>query len=213
MTLDPATFDALYAAQAGRLYATCYRILRDEQQAQDAVQEAWVRAFTRPEDAPIDNPAAWLTTVARNAALDQYRRRQRLSPLAEDAEEEEATAPYLVEDDPYSDPARAVPARDSERLALALIDELRPDQERLLQLHYVDGVAIPELATMIGKTTNATTVALHRARAALRSRYVERIFARAALPETCRARKAELVVAAADGPRSADLAAHLETCL
>lgn len=212
MTLDPATFDTLYAAQADRLYSSCYRILRDEQQAQDAVQEAWLRAFSRGDDAPIDNPGAWLITVARNAALDQYRRRKHLAPLAEEAGEDEASAPQLVEDDPYGDPAKAVPAGDQKHLALALIDDLRPDQGRLLELHYVDGVPIAELAAIIGKSANATTVALHRARAALRARYVDHVFARAALPEACRARKAELVAAASGGSRSTDLAAHLETC-
>jgi RNA polymerase sigma-70 factor, ECF subfamily len=211
MALDPATFDTLYAMQADRLYSTCYRILRDEQQAQDAVQEVWLRAFSRDDDVPINNPAAWLTTVARNAALDQYRRRKHLAPLAEEADEGQAASPPLVEDDPYSDPAKAVPAGDQQHLALALIDELRPDQERLLQLHHVDGVAIPELAEIIGKTTNATTVALHRARAALRARYVDHVFARSALPEACRARKVELV-AFASGSRSADVAAHLGSC-
>jgi predicted RNA polymerase sigma factor len=73
-----AALDAAYRAEAGRIRAGLIRALRDFERAEDALAEACARALQRwPTDGVPDNPAAWLTTVARRRALDALRTEKR----------------------------------------------------------------------------------------------------------------------------------------
>jgi RNA polymerase sigma-70 factor (ECF subfamily) len=66
----------VYAASAGRLVAQLFGMTGDFAEAQDVVQEAFVRALARPSRlAQVDNPEAWLRTVAMNLARSRHRRR------------------------------------------------------------------------------------------------------------------------------------------
>ena len=61
------------------MVATLIRVLGDFDLAEEAVQDAFVKALERwPRDGVPDNPAAWITTTARNSAIDRVRRAQRL---------------------------------------------------------------------------------------------------------------------------------------
>lgn len=76
-TGDMAAFRALYDLAAGRLLAIAMKILRDREAAEDAVQEAFLRIWRKAGsyDAARGSPLAWMSIIARNAALDHIRRR------------------------------------------------------------------------------------------------------------------------------------------
>src|SRR5260221_13131950 len=82
--------DRLFRDEQGRAIATLIRVLGDFDLAEEAVQEAFVAALeTWPSRGVPDNPGAWITTTARNRAIDRLRRRKRLTEkmdqLAQDA--------------------------------------------------------------------------------------------------------------------------------
>src|SRR5919197_3356804 len=75
---EPGTIARLFREESGRAVAALVRALRDVDLAEDAVQEAFVVALHRwPRDGLPANPAAWITAVARNRALDRLRRERR----------------------------------------------------------------------------------------------------------------------------------------
>lgn len=72
---DASAFKQLYGSTSAKLFATIGRILRDRAAAEDALQEAYVRIWRRADsfDSSIASPIAWMTTVARHAAIDVVR--------------------------------------------------------------------------------------------------------------------------------------------
>jgi RNA polymerase sigma-70 factor (ECF subfamily) len=86
--LAPATAELVgrvFRRESGRAVATLIRVLHDFDLAEDAVQEAFAAALERwPRDGVPDNPGAWITTTARNRAIDRLRRASRLREKTED---------------------------------------------------------------------------------------------------------------------------------
>ena len=211
MALDVGSFDALYAAQADRLYRSALGIVRDPDAAADVVQEAFVRVYTAADE--IISPAAWLATVARRVALNELRRRSRLTGLVEDAtDDEEPSGTTLVESAVWTDPAKSAASADSVAGVAACLAGLRPDDRTLLTFRYGEGLEIGAIADLLGRTINATTVALHRARARFDVVYADRVLGRAGVPESCRGWRAEAVAHADGKPASAGYLSHLATC-
>ena len=85
MTEDPhAVVDRLFREEQGRAVATLIRVLGNFDLAEEAVQDAFITALeTWPERGIPDNPGAWITTTARNRAIDRLRRRRVLAEKAE----------------------------------------------------------------------------------------------------------------------------------
>ncbi len=105
--VDHAVVDRLFREESGRAVATLIRVLGDFDLAEEAVQDAWVTAVeTWPIRGIPANPGAWITTTARNRAIDRIRRRKRLAEKEEllrgDAEATRA-------------PPRTIPRRSSKR--------------------------------------------------------------------------------------------------
>ena len=130
-----------------RLRAIAYRMLGSTAEADDAVQEAWLRlSRTGPES--IDNLGGWLTTVVSRVCLDMLRsRRSRREEPAGDALPE----PVATEDEPApsaGDPERGALVADSIGPALMLVlDSLDPDERLAFVLHDLFGVPFGEIAS------------------------------------------------------------------
>ena len=89
----PTSVDRLFRRESGRAVATLIRVLGDFDLAEEAVQEAFVVALERwPRDGVPRNPGAWITTTARNKAIDRLRR-ERVLARRESSRELEALAP------------------------------------------------------------------------------------------------------------------------
>ena len=74
---DPRAFETLYFRTSAKLYGICLRLLSDEAEAQDVLQETYVRVWQKAEkvDQTKASPITWLTIVARNKAIDRLRQR------------------------------------------------------------------------------------------------------------------------------------------
>ena len=128
---------AVHAAEWARIVSSLIRITRDWALAEDAAQDAFEKALARwPEDGIPDNPGAWLTTVARNRALDRIRRgATELSRM-----EEAATVKRLTE-------APSEEMDDRLRLVFTCAHPALPLEARVaLTLRTVAGLTTPEIA-------------------------------------------------------------------
>lgn len=136
---DRAAFAQLYSLTSPKLYGVALRILKQEQQAQECLQDAYLNVWRRAStyQAGKSAPMTWLVSIVRNRALDLVRRSRPEEVPTDDPEAWERRA------DPPADwvPA-AMQGRDIERC----LDELEPAQRRCLLLAYYEGLTHTELA-------------------------------------------------------------------
>jgi len=154
-----------FEAQRSHLRAVAYRMLGSLSEADDAVQEAWVR-MSRTDTTSIDNLGGFLTTVVARVCLDMLRSRKarREAPLdtAGAGPGPDATAPSYVS---VSGPEQEAVWADSVGLALLVVLETLAPAERLaFVLHDLFGVSFDEIADIVGRTPEAARQLASRAR-------------------------------------------------
>jgi RNA polymerase sigma-70 factor, ECF subfamily len=145
------------------LRSLAYRVLGGWEDADDAVQEAWLR-LRRAAITDIDNLEAWLTTVTTRVCVDMLRTRaaRREQPL-------EVLLPSMGADPGAADPAGE--ALLAERVGLALyvvLDALSPAERLAFVLHDLFAVSLDSIAIALGRTRTATKQLAHRARGRVR---------------------------------------------
>jgi len=176
----------------GRLRAVAARMLGSGTEADDALQEAWLR-FSRADTSGVENLGSWLTTVVSRVCLDmlQDRRRRRAVPV----EDELAEPP--ADDHPARSPEEEALMADSIGLALLVVlDSLSPAERVALVLHDMFGVPFDDIAPIVGRNATATRQLASRAR--------RRVRGRGAAQHTDRLRQASLVEAFLAAARRGD---------
>jgi RNA polymerase sigma-70 factor (ECF subfamily) len=151
-------FDALYRDARDDVFAYTATLLRDSAAAEDVTAQAFERAYKRRSrfDARRGSPRAWLFGIARNAALDELRRRKRAATAE--------IPPPEAEPDP-EERAELAARREAVRLALG---RLGARDREVIALKYHGGLSNAELGAVLGvSATNAGTL-LHRAMTKLR---------------------------------------------
>src|SRR5690348_4653710 len=142
------------------LQSVAYRMLGSASEAEDAVQEAWVR-LSRAGDAEVDNLRGWLTTVVARVCLDVLRSRR--------SRREDYVGSWLPEPivslDLESDPAAEALLADSVGIAmLVVLETLAPAERLAFVLHDMFGVPFEEIAPIVGRTPAAARQLASRAR-------------------------------------------------
>ncbi|MFC4910657.1 sigma-70 family RNA polymerase sigma factor [Actinomadura gamaensis] len=157
-----------------RLHAVAYRVLGSTAEADDAVQEAWLRV-SRAGDDGVDNLGGWLTTIVGRVALNMLRARttRREVPWDEpdtpDEPDAATAAPAGAVPPEAGDPADAAVLADSVGLALLVVLETLSPAERLaFVLHDMFAVPFDEIAPIVGKSPAATRQLASRARRRVR---------------------------------------------
>jgi RNA polymerase sigma factor (sigma-70 family) len=142
-------FEALYRSSRDDVYAYAAGLLRDRSAAEEVTSQAFERAWRkrRQIDRRRGTPRAWLFGIARNAALDELRRRSRLAGEPED--------PVT----PAADPADAAVDRAVLRRAL---DSLSGRERELVVLKYFAGLSNAEIASVTGTSETNAGTRLHR---------------------------------------------------
>ena len=153
-----------FERQRPQLRSVAYRMLGSVSEAEDAVQEAWLR-LSRNGDGSIDNLGGWLTTVVGRVCIDMLRARQ--------ARREDSVGTWLPEPvvNPHGldDPEHQTLLADSVGLALLVVLETLTPVERLaFVLHDMFAVPFEEIAPMIDRTPAAARQLASRARRRVR---------------------------------------------
>ena len=218
MSVDESSWlAARFEENRGHLRSVAYRMLGSLSEADDAVQEAWLR-LSRSDASSIDNLAGWLTTVVARVSLDVLRaRRSRLDvpvgvrvpdPIicceqAVDPEPEDAISQAVGHQSTEStDPEHVAMMADAISLALLVVLETLDPAERLaFVLHDMFDVAFDEIATIVGKTPAAARKLASRAR--------HRVQGAAAPPDANIGAQRGVVAAFLRAARGGDLAALL----
>jgi len=171
---DDAAYAELVRTQGGRMFAVARRLLRSDDDAADAVQEAFVSAFRAI--ASFEGGArlsTWLHRIVVNAALMKLRTRARRPEVSI-----EELLPKFFEDGHHVDePAEwrnpvqldALQRQETRALVREQIDQLPADYRTVLLLRDIEGLDTKETAEVLGVTPNAAKIRLHRARLALRT--------------------------------------------
>ncbi|WP_297594351.1 sigma-70 family RNA polymerase sigma factor [Mycobacterium sp.] len=160
MTKPDASLTARFEAARPRLGAIAYRMLGSIDDAQDAVQEAWLR-LNRSSGEAIANPDAWLTTVVARICLNMVRDRR-----THGREELSAHLPDpIVEADGEFDPEHRAMLADAVGLALFVVLDTLPPAERLaFVLHDVFTIPFDQIATIVDRTPESARKLASRAR-------------------------------------------------
>jgi RNA polymerase sigma-70 factor (ECF subfamily) len=150
-----------FEAHRTRLRAVAYRMLGSLSEADDAVQEAWLR-FSRTDTSDVDNLGGWLTTVVSRVALNMLRTRRtrREEPLGVEPIVDPVDAP---------DPEHEALLADSVGLALLVVLEtLNPPERLAFVLHDLFGVPFEEIAPIVERSPEAARQLASRARRRIR---------------------------------------------
>jgi RNA polymerase sigma-70 factor (ECF subfamily) len=147
-----------FAAERSHLLAVAFRILGSEIDAQDIVQEAWLR-YARSDTARVNNLQAWLTTVVTRLCLDLLRRtRESLLDLEDfDRDLRSSDTPEDI----------AILAAELTEAFVVALDRLSPEQRVALVLHDVFGTPFEEVAHVLATTTGSAKKLASRARSRL----------------------------------------------
>ena len=160
-TKDRAAFDLLYKQTNAKLFGVCLRVLNDRAEAEEALQEVFVKIWTKADRFAVSDlsPISWLVAIARNHAIDRIRAR-RLPMAAMDAAIDVA--------DPTPGPeASAIAGADRDRVHLCL-EELEKDRAAAVRGAYLKGESYAELAERHGVPLNTMRTWLRRSLLKLR---------------------------------------------
>ena len=159
---DDQAFDLLVARHTARLYRLARRMSQDRAEAEEIVQETWVRAWQALDRYRANRPLfPWLARIAVNLARDAWRRHQpeTFSDLAAEVE-------ALPAEDAAPE-AAALASANLERLAEG-VARLRPEYRAVIALRYEGGLTYAEIAQALGVPLNTVRTHLRRAKAELR---------------------------------------------
>lgn len=151
--MDEAEFDEFYTSSFGRITGQLYAMIGDRDEAQDCVQEAFVRAWAaRRKLVRAEHPEAWVRTTAYRLAVSRWRRtRLALRPA-----------------DRAVSPAVRTEAVDESRVALlAALAQLPEKQRQALVLHHLCDLSVVAVAREVGVPEGTIKARLSRGRAAL----------------------------------------------
>ena len=178
---DPALFELLMRRHNERLYRAARAITRDDREAEDVIQQAYVNAYTNLRQ--FNGQArfgTWLTRITVNEALARVRQRGRYEAFDENL----STVETFMSWNPPPTPERLAMTGELRELLESAIDELSDGARETFMLRDVEGLSTAETAASLGVSEDVVKTRLSRARAALRRLLLER--AGAATPDVFR---------------------------
>jgi RNA polymerase sigma-70 factor (ECF subfamily) len=152
---DRAAFDQLYRQTSAKLFGVCLRVLNDRSEAEEALQEVFVKIWMKADRFTVSelSPISWLVAIARNHAIDRIRaRRVQATGLADAAE---------IADPAPGPEAMAIADGNAMRLRRCL-DELESDRAAAVRGAYLRGDTYAQLAERHGVPLNTMRTWLRR---------------------------------------------------
>lgn len=165
--MDSATFKSLFLPLQRKLYTLAYRITGTSQDAEDMVQETYLRLWQRRDEIPVNgNPAGYCVTVVRNLCLNHLHRKK---PLTSEAEPGESDALTL------ENPETTLSCHETERGLNQLIERLPQTQRQVLMMREFEDMDYATISQALGLSEANVRVLLSRARKYLREQVRKQI--------------------------------------
>jgi RNA polymerase sigma-70 factor (ECF subfamily) len=163
---DRAAFQDLYQRTSAKLYGTALRILVDEAQARDVLQEAYVKIWQKAADFNPDyaSPVTWMVTIVRNRALDEVRRVKPVSMTAMGGEDGEEFDFAAESEHPLDGRERS----EALRQLMDCLGGLDEERRQVVLLAYYRGLSREELSRRFGRPVPTIKTWLHRSLTQLR---------------------------------------------
>ncbi|MGB3811239.1 MAG: RNA polymerase sigma factor [Parvibaculum sp.] len=177
---DKRAFELIMRRYNQRLFRVARSILRNETEAEDAVQESWLRAFTHLER--LQDPArlgSWLARIAANEALDRLRRRGPPVPQNFDEANERESAPGA--NPPFPTPDAEKRRSEARALIERAVDGLPENFRIVFVLRSIEELSVEETARVLDIPADTVKTRLHRANKLLREELKDALDA--ALPD------------------------------
>jgi RNA polymerase sigma factor (sigma-70 family) len=171
---DRAAFASLYERTSGHLFAVVLRIQRDRALAEDLLQEVYVNIWKAAGgfDAARSQPLTWLTSIARNRAIDSLRRANTqpmlLSTTRDDNDEDDGPDAVERHADDAPGPLELLNAACDARELHRCMDDLSPSQRQSVALAFYDGLSHAEVAEHLHEPLGTVKSWLRRALMALK---------------------------------------------
>lgn len=160
---DPDAFGVLVERHSRSVFRLAYRMTGNEQDAEDTVQETFLRAYR--QIGRFDSRSkfsTWLHSIAANCSLDLLRSRQRRREFS-DSEDEGGSGPLEVLPAADPSPERLAFSRQLEHRVAAAMAELSPAERVAFVMRHFEGVGIEEIARALGRPNGATRHSVFRA--------------------------------------------------
>lgn len=180
--MDRRTFEQLLREHRDVVYGTARYLVRSKEDAEDVVQETFIRLWRCGDEVEVVSVRAWLLRVCRNLCLDTLRRRkvreraraieqvQERGRLGIEIAEDDGRERSLEVSDLGSGALRTEVELDAQRMVAAM-EELKEPQRSIILLREVDDLSYEEIATVLDLSLSAVKVYLHRARRKIRMRF------------------------------------------
>ncbi len=174
---DAGAFRAIMRAHNQRLYRIARGVVRNDGEAEDVVQEAYVRAFTHLDGFRGDSSlSTWLSRIVINEALGRLRKSRRRAETALPLEQaDEARIIPFPLNSSNDDPERTMAQRQILRLVEKATDNLPDIYRAVFVARVIEGLSIEETAEVIGIRPETVKTRLHRARVLVRRELDEQI--------------------------------------
>ncbi len=159
--MDSQEFAQQYMPYSRKLYAIAFRLVLRADEAEDVVQEVYLRAWQMREQLILQpNAEAWLVTMTKNLCIDQLRTRHTV--------DSEMLEPPPPPDEPDTTVQDRIEQRDMLRQTLSLVEQLPPLQQTILRMRLIKDIEFADIAQATGLSEGNVRVQLTRARQQLK---------------------------------------------
>jgi RNA polymerase sigma factor (sigma-70 family) len=162
-------FGVLCERHAEMILCVTFRITRNREDAEDAVQDSFLSAFVHL--ASFDERsrfATWLTRIAINSALGQLRKKRGVREISMDEPSDAESRPHLELPDIAPDPEENYRHRERQEIVSTAVGRLRPRSRKVVEVHQLGEFSMKETAQILGISMAAAKARMFHARAALR---------------------------------------------
>lgn len=170
---DRDKFQELHKRFVGIVYSTVYKVLNDSQDTEDVVQEVFTAIWKKAGmyEPKKGKPMTWITTMARNRAIDRLRSKQRRYKLSEDFKTERE----VLTSGGKLDSATNAELKDRHELLRSAVMELSGAQRKAIQLAYFSGLTQAEIAEQLGEPLGTVKARIRRGIIRLRTVVPQRL--------------------------------------
>jgi RNA polymerase sigma-70 factor (ECF subfamily) len=157
---DSAAYQTFYKKYSGLIFASISHVLNDHHDTEDVMQEVLVQLWNKAHlyEPRKGKPLTWLTTMARNRAIDRIRSKQRRSRLNDDFETENKSVQPEFDESAHD----LLENKERDGIILNAVEKLNPDQREAIQLAYFSGLTQAEVAEKLREPLGTVKARIRR---------------------------------------------------